>query len=84
MNLSFNQAVKHPGPHDSPLSIMMLGGAGDVLLAASGAATHSATQDTATFDRWQEGFKDVFLYYFAPIVVVDLVVVLIRINNYKK
>ena len=84
MNSTFNTAVKHRGPHDSPMAIMMVGGVGDLLAATGAAAVHSATQDTATFDRWQEGFKDVFLYYLAPIVVVDLVVVLIRINNYTK
>ncbi len=83
MNWTFNTTVKNPGPHDSPMTIMMLGGFGDILVATGAAATHSATQDTATFDRWQEGFKDVFLYYLAPIVAVDLLVVLIRINNLK-
>jgi hypothetical protein len=83
MNLTFNQMVKNPGPHDSPLAVVMVGGTGDLLLATAGAGIHSATQDTSTFDAWQEGFKDVFLYYALPIFAVDLVVAFIRIKNYK-
>ncbi len=48
MNLTFNKMVKHPGQHDSPFAVVMIGGTGDLLLATAGAGIHSATQDTST------------------------------------
>jgi hypothetical protein len=85
MNLAFNSVVNkpQPGAHDSPLSVVMIGGTGDLLISTGAAAAHATTQDISSYDAFTDTFKDVFLFYALPIFAVDLVIVIIRIKNYK-
>jgi hypothetical protein len=81
MNVTLNEMVKKPSTHDSPATVIALGGFGDILIGSAGAGAHAMTQDTSSFSAWQEEFKDVALFYIVPIVAVDLVVALIRLGN---
>ncbi len=76
MNLTFSQMVEDPGPHDSPLAVVALGGIGDLGLAATAAAAHAESSE-------ELAFQDVILYYALPLVAVDLLVAIIRIDRYR-
>lgn len=82
MNLTFNKMVKNPGPHDSPLAVVLVGGTGDLLLATGAGLTHAGVQDSPN-ESFGDEFKGAILYYLIPLMAVDLVVVIARIANYK-
>lgn len=83
MNLTFNQMVEKPGTHDTPLTVVLVGGFGDLALATGAAAGHAAIAD-APNESFGDEFAGVILYYALPVLAVDLVVALVRISNYKR
>ena len=76
MNLTFSQMVDDPGPHDSPLTVVALGGVGDLALAAAGAGLHAASDEDLAFE-------ETIIFYALPLLAIDLFVAIVRIDNYR-
>ncbi len=76
MNITLSQAIEDPGPHDSPITIIGVGGLGDAAIAMGAAATHASASETLAFE-------DVIVYYALPLFALDLLVTIIRIDKYK-
>jgi len=76
MNLTFSQMIQDPGPHDSTITVIALGGLGDLALAATGAGAHASSDDARSF-------PELLPFYALPLLAVDLLVAVIRIDKYK-